>query len=311
MAFRLRPDEPLAKGVRRVARGQIDKALEGLTGPADADPEEVVHDARKRFKKVRALLRLARSGLGRKIADRADALFRDAGRPLSEVRDAGVLVQALDGLIERYGDGGRPEAIAPARLLLRRRKQETCRRVLDEGGALAEVARAVGEARRDLRRWEVAGDEWEALEGGLGRIYGRGRRAFREAEAAPAVEALHEWRKRVKDLWYVMDLLKPVRPGYTEGRGEEAHQLADLLGDDHDLAVLGQALSGSGDGVCDGAVTEAVLPLIDRRRAELRRDAFALGPALYAERPKHFVARLGSYWRAWRAEVEAARFDST
>ena len=51
---------------------------------------------------------------------------------------------------------------------------------------------------------------------------------------------------------------------------------------------------------------EVILPLIDRRRAELQRDAFALGQSIYGERPRDFVARLGAYWRAWRAEAEAA-----
>ena len=60
---------------------------------------------------------------------------------------------------------------------------------------------------------------------------------------------------------------------------------------------------------CDGAAVEVILPLIDRRRAELQRDAFALGRSLYGERPRDFVARLGAYWRAWRSEAEAARFD--
>ena len=304
MAFQLKPDESVTKGVRRLARAQIDKALDGLTGRDGTDPEEAVHDARKRFKRVRAVIRLARGGLGRKLADREDTRFRDAGRPLSEVRDAGVLVQAFDGLVE-----GRPESIGPVREVLLRRKREVCRRVLEEGDALAKVARAIEEARRDVKRWGVAGDDWDALAGGLERIYRRGRRAFREASEAPTDESLHELRKRVKDLWYVMDILKPIRPGYTEGRGEEAHRLADLLGDDHDLAVLRQALSGSGDMPCDGAAVEVILPLIERRRADLQRDAFALGRSLYVERPRDFVARLGAYWMAWRSEAEAARFD--
>ena len=309
MAFQIQPGESVAKCVRRLARAQIDKALADLTGRGGAGPEEVVHDARKRFKRVRALIRLAEDGLGRKLAEREDARFRDAGRPLSEVRDASVLVETLDRLVERSGDQGRPESMGPAREVLLRRKREVCHRVLDEGDALAKVARAVEAARRDVKRWKVAGDDWDALAGGLGRIYGRGRRAFREASDAPTDESLHEWRKRVKDLWYVMDILKPIRPGYTEGRGEEARRLADHLGDDHDLAVLGQVLSGSEDMPCDCASVKVILPLIDRRRADLQRNAFVLGQRIYSERPKVFVTRLEAFWKAWTSEASAAKFD--
>jgi CHAD domain-containing protein len=311
MAFQIKADESVAQGVRRMARNQIDRALDGLTGRSGAEPEEVVHGARKRFKKVRAVLRLMRDALGRKVYRRDNSRFRDAGRPLSEVRDAGVLVETLDQLIERYGDQGRPEVIGSARERLLRRKREVYQRVLDEGDALAKVARAMEEARGDVKRWEVAGDDWEALEGGLKGIYGRGHRAFHEALESRTDENLHEWRKRVKDLWYVMDLLKPIRPGFTEGRGEEAHKLADDLGDDHDLAVLRQVLSDPKDRLGVHSAGGVIVPLIDRRRAELQQDAFTLGRRLYGERPKLFVARLGAYWRAWRSEIEAARFDPT
>jgi CHAD domain-containing protein len=300
MAFEFQPDEPVAKGVQRIARNQIAKALDGLIGRGDANSDEVIHDARKRLKKVRALVRLARSGLGPKLADREDDRLRDAARPLSEVRDASVLVDTLDGLVERFGDEGEPEAIASAREALVSRKREITRRVLDEGNALAKVAQAMEQVRRDAKRWEVDGDDWDVLEAGLDRIYQRGLRAFREATARPTDENLHEWRKRVKDLWYVMDILKPIRPEYTGRLGTEAHKLADLLGDDHDLSVLRETLPDSG---------EILLTLIAGRRVELQREAFALGPILHAEEPKLFLARLGAYWRAWRSEAKAARFD--
>ena len=64
MAFRFKAEESVAKGIERMARGQIEKALEGLTGQNGAAPEEVVHDVRKRFKKVRALLRLRAAAWG-------------------------------------------------------------------------------------------------------------------------------------------------------------------------------------------------------------------------------------------------------
>jgi len=170
------------------------------------------------------------------------------------------------------------------------------------------VTATVQEARKDAKRWEIEGDNWPVLGKGLMRIYRRGHQAFVAASDGPTDEGLHEWRKRVKDLWYVLDLLQPVRPGFTEERGEQAHKLADALGDDHDLAVLQQILSGPDGGIGDRAAVETIVPLIERRRCELQRDAFSLGRVVYPERPKDFVARFRAYWRAWRSEIEAARF---
>ncbi len=308
MAFQFKTNEPVAKGIKRMARGQIDKALDELTGLSGDDPEEIVHDARKRFKKLRAVLRLGRGGLGRKLYDRENTRFRDAGRPLSEVRNAGVLLKTFDQLVERSGDLDRPGAVAAVRSALRDRKHEVFRRVLNDQHVLADVAAATQEARRGVSRWEIDEDDWTALEGGLKRIYGKGYRAYQTASDDLTDETLHEWRKRVKDLWYVFDILQPIRPDFTNEQAEHAHQLADDLGDDHDLAVLRQVLSNPALPIADRSAVEAILPLIDRRRSELQQKAFDLGRGLYGEKPKDFVKRICAYWQAWRSENEAAQF---
>lgn len=308
MAFRFKAEESVAKGIERMARGQIEKALEGLTGQNEAAQEEVVHDARKRFKKVRALLRLARDGLGRKLVDRENARFRDAARPLSEVRDAGVLVDTFDQLIERCSDRDFLEAIGAVRLALLDHKQQVSRHVLEEEQAIEQVTAVAEEARSVVKRWDVDEDDWTALEGGLKRIYRLGYEAFRAAFDAPDDENLHEWRKRVKDLWYTFDILEPIRPDFTREQGEHADRLADVLGDDHDLAVLKQFLSDPALPIHDRSALESILSLIDRRRAGLQQEAFDLGWKLYSEKPRAFVQRMGAYWNAWRSEIAAAQF---
>lgn len=308
MGFQLNDDESVSKGIKRIARDQIDKALDGLTGRIEAEPEEVVHGARKRFKKVRAVLRLARGGIDRRVYDRENVRLRDAGRPLSEVRDAGVLVQALDRLVERLGDPAVLPATAAVRAALLEHKQEVCRRVLDEEDAPARVVAAVRGVRKRLKDWDLDEDGWPALEGGLRWIYGRGHQALREAADRPSAEALHEWRKRVKDLWHASEILQPVRPAFTEGLAEQAHRLADALGDDHDLAVLREVLTDPARGIGDRAAAGPILTAIDDRRAEIQRDAFEWGQQVYSDRPKVFVQRLRAYWLAWRSEIEAAAF---
>src|SRR5437588_439017 len=62
-----------------------------------------------------------------------------------------------------------------------------------------------------------------------------------------------------------------------------AHDLADRLGDDHDLAVLRGLLSEGVQEAADGG--PGLLPLIDRRRGQLQQEAFALGAEVYRERP--------------------------
>ena len=60
MSYRLGAEESLAAGLRRSASEQLDLALAGLAD-ARLDRYEAIHEARKCCKRLRGLLRLARS----------------------------------------------------------------------------------------------------------------------------------------------------------------------------------------------------------------------------------------------------------
>ena len=59
MSYTLSFSEPPAESVERVRCEQLEAAADGLAQHGE-DPVEAVHDARKRLKKTRSLLRLAR-----------------------------------------------------------------------------------------------------------------------------------------------------------------------------------------------------------------------------------------------------------
>src|SRR5262245_49986710 len=102
MSFELRIDEALPDGIHRIA----EKVRECVDGSSKASRDEMVHEARKGLKKLRALVRLVRPGVGGKLYRRENIAFRDISRPLTEVRDAKILVEALDRTTG--GDGSRP-----------------------------------------------------------------------------------------------------------------------------------------------------------------------------------------------------------
>src|SRR5687768_16074016 len=102
-AFKLKKKESERKGIRRVAHGRTEDAVE-LLRDEEADPVEAVHEARKDMKKLRATLKLVRPVLGDETYRRENGRFRDAARALSDVRDAQVRAQTLDALAERFPD---------------------------------------------------------------------------------------------------------------------------------------------------------------------------------------------------------------
>jgi CHAD domain-containing protein len=287
-AYRLESGESALEGIARIALGRIDHAIDSLRGKTDSTPVEAVHEARKDMKKLRALLRLVRGELGEQVFRRESTCFRDAARELAGVRDADVMLETLEGLG------------LPAALTWELRKALQAHQSRDGGDGRGEAATRVvsilKEARKRVEQWPLERDSFAAFAEGLERSYRRGRRDLEAVLAEPTVEALHEWRKRVKELWYHHTLLRPAWPAVMEAVGNEAHELADRLGDDHDLAVLAEwAREHTGAGA-------ELFEAVDRRRAGLQAEALALGARLYAEKPSAYVERLK---RLWQAEARA------
>ena len=296
MSYRLELDEPPEDGIRRIATEQADQALGDLRGEEE-DLNEAVHDARKRFKKIRAVLRLVRKEVGEEHFKRENACFRDAGRALAEVRDDWVLTETLDDLRERYEDELSPGAFEGLRARLGERYDATARRVLVEEDRLEEVAVKVAAGRQRIQDWPLD-PGFRALLPGLGKVYRRGRKRMEDAFEEGTFEAYHEWRKRVKYLWYHVRVLRHAWWDVMDGWADSVHDLSDLIGESNDLSELRIALEEDPNLEAEEPERELLLALVDRRREELRESTRPLGQRIYREKPGEFVARVRDYWEA-------------
>jgi CHAD domain-containing protein len=303
-AFRFDPGEPVPDEVRRVARGRIDHALDELHGNSHSTREEAVHEARKDMKKLRALLRLVRGELGERVYSAENACFRDTARQLAGVRDADVMLVTLSDLEERYGGlPGAANRLRPALVAHRFRASASSLKP-----ASKTAVETLADARDRVADWPLETDGFEAFEDGLGRIYRKGRSAFRAAQKLPSAEHVHEWRKRVKDLWYHLSLLQEIWKPVMSSLSDQAHELSDRLGDEHDLSVL-LAWAHRHASELDGSdpVLRGFDVILDSRRRELQEEAFEYGARLYADKPSVFVDRLAGWWEASRSAVSPQR----
>src|SRR4051812_29393761 len=101
MGFRWSPDDAsMAEGFRRIAGEQLRKAIASAEA-YDLPPAKRIHDARRRGKKLRALMRLARRDFD--AAASVNRHLRDAAAGLSAARDASVLRQTLSDLMNWAG----------------------------------------------------------------------------------------------------------------------------------------------------------------------------------------------------------------
>jgi CHAD domain-containing protein len=301
--YRWDPSLAPAAELRRIARAQVDRAIAELELD---DPDHAVHQVRKRAKKLRALLRLVRPATP-ELYRTENPRIRDLARDLSGARDDAASLGALDTLADEAGDRLPAATIVSVRYGLTGTAGDDTDPSVALERARTELVALRSRVESDWTLPERVGGV-EAVVPGFRRSYAQGRDAFEVALDDPTTAALHEWRKRVKDHGYHCRLLRPVWPPVMKARASALDDLAERLGDDHDLGVLRASLQADPDrfgGEVDAGTTSA---LLDRRRAELQRDAVRLGRRVYADRPKAMERRLVRWWQValTDARVEAA-----
>jgi CHAD domain-containing protein len=259
--------------VRDVLLRQLDDAIGRLKKNGKSDT--TVHDVRRELKRARATLRLLRKSMGGPAYRRDNWAIRDVARLLTPLRDAKVLVRTL-GRLRRVGDDN--DLGAAASLLTRQfqeERQAIARRLLPKHlVAAADVLRTVKERVREIPRPRL--DECPISEG-LGRVYKAGRRAFRRVKDQGTDGRLHEWRKQVKYLLDQIDVARRLGAAKLKKRGKHSQRLADVLGEDHDLAVLNARIAA----FADRGVGHRFALRIEKRRSVLQREAHHLGKRLY------------------------------
>jgi CHAD domain-containing protein len=252
------------------------------------DRAHLVHEARKTIKRMRAMARLLRRETGEHEFEQANASLREAGKRLAGARDAEVRIATLRDLRARHPQELNSEPIA---MLLARLEQDRTRSQAPDPNlaVLADIA----EMRRDLLRWNLLEHDHEALSVGLQAIYRDGRRRYKRVKRSRArdPERMHDWRKRVKSLYYALDMLGGKQASATAKLTRRADQLGDVLGEEHDLWMFASFIED--EPRLDRHTRERLLALIERRRNRLRKRALELGSFLYARKPGRFATRAG------------------
>jgi len=320
----LLPGEPLGDGLRRMALGQVDLSVDLLGGRGGKLDEAAVHETRKALKRLRALVRMLAHELGEDAYSRESDTLRGVARRLSGARDSEVMLATLDALVRRHPDKLRGRrGVVELRQHLAAEHARMERRSLRDESVRAAAIDDLLVFRARVSAWELPpGDDTALVEPGLRRIYKQGRRRYRRAGSGRRrTAAMHEWRKRVKDLRYAAEMLQRDPPGPTAtvrgvatiGRQRKraransarlhklerrADSLGELLGEEHDLALLAALIDSPGPTRLAGErppklgrrTRKVLLKLIKHRRRRLQRRALKAGRRLHSRSPREFLA---------------------
>ena len=210
----------------------------------ELDRGRAIHETRKDLKKLRAAVRLLRDHVDDEFRTTESIRLRDAGRLLASARDAEVKLNTLASLRLRGSLPISDDVLDAWAAALGRDHAELLHRLDDPHvaiGSTEAVVRsidAVVEECQSVAAWPVDGLSLKTVRLAMVHERARGIAAMGRVAEGGDDEAVHDFRKRIKDLWHHLDLLCGVVAGIDESHVLQAHAVSDLLGDYNDLAVL-------------------------------------------------------------------------
>jgi CHAD domain-containing protein len=205
MSLKLQKKSNLNHQFQEIALTLLREAQSTLVKQSKRKVGERVHTGRKKFKQLRGLLRFIRYGLEEDAYRRDNTILRDAGRPLSDVRDSDVMIETFDQLVQQYKKEIRKPLAKKIRTELVKRRTRIWKQVLEKERAMTKVKSLTKQIQTNFKKWPQFQDQFDLLNKGVRKIYARGQEEMDTAFKDLSDENLHEWRKSVKYLRYQLE----------------------------------------------------------------------------------------------------------
>ncbi len=293
MGFRLKSGESVSNDVRRIVLRQLDLAASELVSVGDPESDEAVHDARRRVKKIRAIIRLIRPVLDK--PHRSDPNLRRVSKMLAPVADGKGVIDTLNELLHRYRKELPRKTAAAIRSDLIAREKQIDRKAAEDG-VLQEAKRTLRHERTRVKRWKLSADGFRAIAPGLKDSVRRARDGMVTAWLHPSAANHHTWRRSVKDHWFHVRLLQGRCDDRLQPYQHQLEALDGILGEYHNLVLLHEVLVS--DSTLSRREVARCLRIVERYQRALRRNAQTLGMRIYDEKPRRFVRRVKRLWDA-------------
>ncbi|MDP9836062.1 CHAD domain-containing protein [Neorhizobium huautlense] len=299
MAYRIRPSEPLTQEIRAVAEKQLGRAVTLLEEQPDGQ-HKAIHDARKRFKRVRALYRLIEPDAKafRKVEN---ARIRDIAKSLSTARDATALIETTEYLVS---DATSAEEIAALTFASNALIERRDRIVADETDLEEKITAAIAEGRAAIDALQTLdlGDSAAKAAKCLGKAWRKQRNAAASALAAchaqPEADVFHELRKSGQIYWMHLSLLRDLWPSAMRAKHDDAKVLVEILGHEHDLSVLTQLINEQPELFGDGDTMARLLGAVISKQQALRHQALRMADSVFADDGEEESRIIAMLWKA-------------
>jgi CHAD domain-containing protein len=298
MPFRIDPNKQFDDEIRRAGLELIEEAITSLRDQPSGR-HEAVHDARKRFKRLRALYRLiARAAPD--FSKEENARFRDIARSLAFAREATALVETVEYLETFAASTTQGKALRSIATVLRKRRDHAIEHEAGLDEAIAAAIAGCEEARKKLKAVSLPDelkDVTRLVKNGWAKQRKRARKALADCHEQADVEHFHELRKAGQAYWMHLGLLRRLWPSAMRAKRADTKRLVDILGHEHDLSVLAAFADREPERFGNGERLALLLDAIIQRQQALRGDGLELANEVFSESARTESRIVGLLWR--------------
>jgi CHAD domain-containing protein len=293
MSYIIQQILPLNQEIKQIINERIEDSEQHLYH-YDLNPDEAVHEFRKNMKKIRAVLRLIRYSIPDKKYKELNAFYRDLSKQFALVREACVHLETLNNI---KNEEEAPSATAFAEKMLNSYYQRARQQISQQQDILTKTREKLKHSEQEIDNLTLEEDSFELVRAGLKKVYQQGRKTKNKAKSYPDGKHFHEWRKRVKYLWYHLRLLRNTWPVVMKGYNKSLDRLSDYLGEEHDLAELKRLILETDQlNLTSEREKEELAYKIDKKRSGIQSNVWPAGEKLYFDKPKRFIKRIAHYW---------------
>ncbi len=228
---------PQNAGKRLVeAIGKQLERIEYFSSAENISPNVAVHEMRKTFKRLRALLKFYKD-FPEEFSPDFELQIKYFGRSLTSMRESFVNLH----LFEKVTSANTMIAerkLKTAREKLAEKNKETIEKEFLESEAYLPMQKFAGNLQRQLESVAVSIPSVTQFIGQLEYSFRQSYEIYIGLDSNSDSDVIHELRKKLKQLYYQFDFIRYVHPRFFRLKTYHLNNITEQLGEDHDLFVF-------------------------------------------------------------------------
>jgi len=288
-------DQNIKDELKRLIIYQIDYAL-GCSQNDHLDINDKIHELRKSFKIIRSVLRLLRDSIGYSVYYRENKFFRNLARKLSNARDNEVLLQRAVVTQQHMPTGLNNNAIEELIMIMTQRRDNSLENLITGENTFRTIAKELVKSKSKIKKLEINNEGFNVIQKGIKRIYKQSLQYLHAIEKdSDDHESLHNFRKRVKYLWFQMLILKPVYSTMIKAYGKTLEKISEELGLHRDYILFMEKMAQNNYFNLEEPQILFIKEFIDNEQNKIYKKAIEPAKKFFIEKPSDFVEKLKKY----------------